>query len=90
MPRFQILPRDNSAQPIEIDCVDAGSALYTANQIGCHEADILEEGLYVFSVRTLGGKSSFWQIFQRKDGAVDPVMMPPGQGTTDPQITRAG
>lgn len=76
MPRFRIIPSDDAAEPIEIESLDAGSALYTANQIGCHEADVLEEGIYLFSVRTLGGKSSFWQIFQRQDGASDSMVVP--------------
>lgn len=75
MPRFQIVPTDNTQAPIEVECFDAGTALYTANQIGCSEADVHEEGIYVFSVRTLGGKSSFWQIFQRNDAPAEPPIV---------------
>lgn len=78
MPRFEIIPKDQPEAAIEIDCLDAGSALLIANQIGCNEADVHEDGAYRFSVRTLGGKTSFWQIFQRES--------PPG----GPEVISAG
>ena len=54
MPRFQIIPTDRPDEIIEIEGVDAGSALHIANQLSCDQADVHRNGAYLFSVRTLG------------------------------------
>jgi len=73
MPRFQIIPLDRPDARVEIDCIDAGSALNVASQLRCSAADVRQDGAYLFSIRTLGGKSSFWQIFQRSEASVNPM-----------------
>jgi len=65
MPRYQIIPSDRPEASVEIDGIDAGAALHVASQLRCGQADVHENGSYLFSVRTLGGEASFWEIFQR-------------------------
>jgi hypothetical protein len=45
--------------------IDAGSVLHVVNRLACREADVFQDGAYVFSVQRTGS-AGFWTIFQRE------------------------
>lgn len=65
MPRFTVVPIDQASSSAEIIATDAGGILAIVEQLKCHEADVLQDGVYAFSAR-LGG-NGLWTIFQRDD-----------------------
>lgn len=64
MPRFTILPTDPSYASAEITALDAGAVLNIVGRLECHEADVLQDGKYSFSVRL--SQNGLWSIFQRE------------------------
>jgi hypothetical protein len=66
MHRFLILAADDSYQSTEIIAPDAGSALHAVDRLNVREADVLQDGRYLFSLY-LNGKG-VWCIFQRDHG----------------------
>ena len=64
MPRFTIIPSDPTCAPQELVARDAGSVLHRVQHFDCHEADVLRDGDYCFSVRLENG--GMWAIFQRE------------------------
>lgn len=74
MPRFKILPTDSSYPSAEISALDAGSVLNVVSQLNCHEADVLEDEVYKFSVRLSG--SGLWSIYQRGADMVSDTIRP--------------
>jgi hypothetical protein len=64
MPRYVILPTDQTHSSAEMVAPNPGSALDIVSRLDCREADVLEDGSYLFSVRKSGG-TNFWHIFQR-------------------------
>ena len=66
MPRFQILPIDQSYSSAEVVALDAASVLHMVQRLDCGEADVMRDGAYCFSVRLQ--EKGLWCIFQR-DGA---------------------
>lgn len=67
MPHFLILPTDQPHSSAEVTAAHAGGILDYVSRLDCKEADVLEDGHYVFSVRK-SGEANFWQIYQRADG----------------------
>jgi hypothetical protein len=67
VPSFTIIPVDQSRSPTEIAALDGGAVLNVVSQIGCEEADVLQDGDYAFSVRL--SPSGVWSIFQRDSDA---------------------
>lgn len=64
MPRYLIMPTDQTHSSAEMVAPNPGSALEIVSRLDCKEADVLEDGAYLFSVRKSGG-ANFWHIFQR-------------------------
>lgn len=64
MPQFLIVPSDQKFSSAQITSLDAASALHVVDRLACDEADVMEDGAYIFSVRKTGA-SGFWTIFQR-------------------------
>jgi hypothetical protein len=64
MPRFAIFPTDQSTHSAEIEARSAATVLCKLIQLGCNEADVLEDGQYTFSVRL--GTAGVWSIYQRE------------------------
>ena len=60
MPRFTIVPTDNSPQ---ISASKALSVFHRVSRLKCGEADVLEDGEYAFTVRI--SRTGFWSIYQR-------------------------
>jgi hypothetical protein len=69
MPRFKILPTDQSYSSAQITALDAGAVLGIVDRLDCKEADVLQDDVYSFSVRL--GSNGIWSIFQRADHALD-------------------
>lgn len=67
MPRFTILPTDQSYSSAEIVAQDAGAVLNIVGQLQCHEADVLQDGEYASSLHL--GTAGMWSIFQRPASA---------------------
>lgn len=67
MPRFTIVPTDQRYSSGEVIAEDASAALSIVNQLDCQEADVLEDGNYLFSVRL--SETGMWTIFQREDAS---------------------
>jgi len=65
MPRFTILPTDQTHSSAEVVALDAGAVLNVVGQLQCRDADVLEDGKYAFSLHR--GTSGMWSIFQRAD-----------------------
>jgi hypothetical protein len=63
MPRFKILPTDQSYSSAQITALDAGAVLGIVDRLDCKEADVLQDEVYSFSVRL--GSNGIWSIFQR-------------------------
>lgn len=72
MPRFKILPVDPSCSPMELVAPNPAGVLPVVHRLECHEADVLREGEYCFSVRH--GDNGFWSIFQRQPVMDDRVI----------------
>jgi len=70
MPRFIILPTDQSFSSAEISAPDAGAVLHTIGRLECVEADMLRDGSYAFSARL--GANGLWTIYQRGVDAEHP------------------
>lgn len=72
MHRFLILAADDSFRSSEIIAPDAGSALHAVDRLDVREADILEDGRYLFSVYL--NANGVWCIFQRNHGLAAEVI----------------
>lgn len=66
MPRFKILPTDQSYSSAEITSSDPSAVLNVVCQLNCREADVLQDDVYSFSVRL--SANGMWSIFQRDAG----------------------
>lgn len=77
MRRFHIHPIGAAFPSVEVIAHDASAVLDLIRRIGCNEADVQRDGVYVFSVRIEG--SGFWCITQRSP-AMRPVMSRQGSG----------
>ena len=66
MPRFKILSSDQSYASAEVTALNASASLNIVRELGCGEADVLQDDRYCFSIRL--GEDGLWTIFQR--GAV--------------------
>lgn len=66
MHRFLILSADKSYKSSEIIAPDAGSALHTIGRLDVREADVLQDGRYLFSAHLNG--NGVWCIFKREHG----------------------
>lgn len=64
MHKFLVCPTDQSASSTEITAANAAPALDVLSRLDCSEADVLQDGTYLFSVRK-SGSANFWHIFQR-------------------------
>jgi hypothetical protein len=75
MPIYQVLPTDRSCSPSEIVASSPAAVLNLVQRLACHEADVLRDGDYSFSVRL--GDNGLWRIYQRQSqrdaGAVVPL-----------------
>jgi hypothetical protein len=67
MPRFTIVPNNETCSPTEIIAPDAGNVLNLVSRLRYRDADVLRDGLYAFSVRLSDG--GMWSIFQREPGS---------------------
>jgi hypothetical protein len=65
MPRYTIIPTDRSSESAEIEAVDGAGVLDFVGRLDCQEADVLQDGVYAFSVRL--SPSGMWSIFRRED-----------------------
>jgi hypothetical protein len=65
MPRFLVLPTNQSFAPAEIDAPDAAPVLTIVQQLACKEAKVMRDDTYCFSVRL--DANGMWTIFQRDD-----------------------
>jgi len=63
--RFTISPHDKAKAPTEFMANDAGSALALVERINCGDADILENGKYLFTATLSEG--GFWLISVRTE-----------------------
>ena len=63
MHSFTIIPIEPANTEREIAAIDASAVLNVVSQLGCGEADVLQDGSYSFSVRL--SESGMWSIFQR-------------------------
>jgi hypothetical protein len=63
MHRFTICPTDMSYPSAEIIAIDAGEVLSIVDRLNCHDADVLQDGVYSFSVRQCS--SGMWSIHRR-------------------------
>lgn len=68
MPLFSILPTASDHAPFDVSSHDAAAVLHS---VGCGEADVLEDGTYVFSVRL--GVNGLWHIHQRTAPTLGPI-----------------
>lgn len=71
MPRFSIVPTVSDHAPFEIWSHDAAAVLHSVARVGCGEADVLQDGAYLFSVRL--GANGLWHIRQRGEAATAPI-----------------
>jgi hypothetical protein len=62
MPRFTILPKDESISSMELVSDDSASVLHLIGRLPCNAADVLQDGEYAFSLRQAQG--GFWEIYQ--------------------------
>ena len=76
MPRYTIVPEQNSHAAFFLDGTDGGALLNALSNKLVREADIWEAEAYLYSVRR-SPKAGFWEIFQRR-------------GLTDSGITALG
>lgn len=65
MPEFRIFPRDSFSPASGIEAKDAAHVLLIVGRLDCREADVLQDGVYDFSLRL--DDSGAWHIFQRSD-----------------------
>lgn len=65
MPRFSIVPADQTQSVGQITAADASAALCLADRMKCDSADILQDGAYLFSIY-VSGPAGLWTIFQRE------------------------
>jgi hypothetical protein len=77
MRRFNIHPTDAAFSSVEVIAHEAAAVLNLVHRIGCNEADVQRDGIYVFSVRLERG--GFWCISQRSP-AMRPMTLPQGGG----------
>lgn len=70
MPLFTILPTSSDHPPFEVSSPDAAAVLHSVARFDCGEADVLEDGAYVFSVRL--GTNGLWHIHQRVEATTEP------------------
>lgn len=71
MPLFSILPTATDHAPFDVSSHDAAAVLHSVARVGCGEADVLEDGTYVFSVRL--GVNGLWHIHQRTAPTLGPI-----------------
>jgi hypothetical protein len=79
MPRFTIVTDEESHVPVEINARSASSALHRLHHLSWHEADVFQDGQYLFSARCNAG---VWTVFQRSKHS---QRRPLGQETMDKQ-----
>lgn len=79
MPRFRIVPSDQSYPSAEISSLDPSAVLHIVERLGCHEARVLSDGQYRFSVDL--SDSGVWRIFQREHQAEAQIIPLAGRGT---------
>jgi hypothetical protein len=65
LPRFKIIPTDQSFSSAEIVALDAAAVLNIVGQLDCGAADVLQDGKYTFSVRL--SRNGLWTIFRYDD-----------------------
>lgn len=63
MPLFRIFPTDQTFSSAEIIADDAAAVFQIVGRLACHEADVIADGAYAFSLRL--GDNGLWVIFQR-------------------------
>ncbi|HKX78897.1 MAG TPA: hypothetical protein VJM34_10305 [Novosphingobium sp.] len=63
MPRFKILSSDDSYSSAEVIALNASASLNIVRELGCAEADVLQDDRYCFSIRL--SEEGLWTIFQR-------------------------
>jgi hypothetical protein len=63
MPRFQILPTDQSLSSMELVAPDPAGVLPMLQRLACRDADVMRDGEYCFSARRDG--DDLWCIYQR-------------------------
>lgn len=63
MPSFKILPTDLTFGTVIVDAADSSGILAEVTRFGCDEADVLQDEVYLFSVRI--NADGIWHIFQR-------------------------
>lgn len=61
MPNFRLIPSDEPNSFIDFDGFDASSTLHVASHRHIDEADVYQDGTYVFTIRSSGG-SGCWVI----------------------------
>ncbi|MEJ5975057.1 hypothetical protein WG901_00290 [Novosphingobium sp. PS1R-30] len=71
MPLFTITPSDTDHAPVEVSSPDAAAVLHTIARLNCGEAEVLEDGIYVFSVRL--DNNGLWHIHQRSEADAEPI-----------------
>ncbi|MCW1427507.1 hypothetical protein [Novosphingobium sp. JCM 18896] len=67
---FSITPTNPDHAPFEVTSRDAAAVLHAIARADCGEADVLENGAYMFSVRL--DPNGLWHIHQR----VEPINVP--------------
>jgi hypothetical protein len=72
MPSFRIIPTDDPDAFIDFDGTDASSSLHVASTRRIEEADIYQDGEYVFSLRQ-NGAGGCW-IIQTKAELTAPML----------------
>lgn len=63
MPRFTIIPVDRNQPDANLIATDAGPVLAFIDRVRCGEADVLEDGRYLFSASL--ESCGFWSVFHR-------------------------
>lgn len=71
MPRFKILPTDQSFHSAQIVARSEVEVLGIVARLDCKEADVLQGGAYLYSVRL--DASGIWYIFQRDEPESDDI-----------------
>lgn len=64
MHRYTIQPIDSSIPAVHQIGQDAACALHVASRLDCREADVYEDGIYLFSLQL--DKNSLLCIYQRE------------------------
>jgi hypothetical protein len=72
MPSFRIIPSDDPGAFIDFDGTDASSSLHVASARRIGEADIYQDGEYLFSLRQ-NGAGSCW-VIQTKAELTAPLL----------------